>query len=59
MVEPVCKLIQKGKSTDKEVKIIRMDGGGENRKLVKRLNSDVWKLYPKIEYTASQGHATT
>ncbi len=36
----------------KEVKIIRMDGGGENKKLVKRLNSDDWKLYPKIEYTA-------
>jgi len=52
MVELVCKQIQKWKNIDKEVKIIRMDGSGENRKLVKRLNCDVWKLYPKIEYTA-------
>ena len=28
-----------------------MDGSGENRNLVKRLNCDEWKLYPKIEYT--------
>ena len=29
-----------------------MDNGGENQKLVKRLNSPTWKLYPTIEYTA-------
>ena len=36
----------------KSVKCIRMDNGGENKLLVKRLNSKDWKLYPKIEYTA-------
>ena len=28
-----------------------MDGGGENRALVKELNSKNWKMYPTIEYT--------
>ena len=29
-----------------------MDNAGENKQLVKRLNSKNWQLYPKIEYTA-------
>ena len=35
----------------KEVKVIWMDNGGENIKLVQRLNSNMWKMYPKIKFT--------
>jgi len=52
MVEPTCQKLTNWKANSMEVEIIRMDNGGENKKLVKRLNSDTWKLYPKIEYTA-------
>ena len=40
MVTPTCELLQKWKQQGKEVKIIRMDGGGKNKKLVKELNSN-------------------
>ncbi|MEM9078895.1 MAG: zinc finger CCHC domain-containing protein, partial [Bacteroidota bacterium] len=52
MVEPICQKFSNWKEHGLEVKTIRMDNGGENKKLVQRLNSKDWKLYPKIEYTA-------
>eukprot|EP00977_Amphora_coffeiformis_P005907 scaffold1252_cov154-Amphora_coffeaeformis.AAC.1 len=52
MVEPTCRKMKAWEEQGKPVKIIRMDNGGENKKLVKRLNSPEWKMYPTIEYTA-------
>ena len=52
MVKPTCKKFKNWKEHDMEVKTIRMDNGGENKKLVKTLNSEAWQLYPKIEFTA-------
>ena len=52
MVEPMCVWFKKWESEKKAVKIIRMDNAGENKKLVKRLNSNHWQLYLTIEYTA-------
>ena len=51
MIKPTCQLFQKWKEEGRQVKILRMDGGGENRALVKELNSKNWKMYPTIEYT--------
>jgi hypothetical protein len=52
MIEPTCELFQEYKDKNKEVKILRLDNAGENKELVKKLNSKKWKLYPKIEWTA-------
>jgi hypothetical protein len=52
MYEPVCLKMKAWKEKGKEVKIIRMDNGGENKGLVKVLNSAKWQMYPDIEYTA-------
>ena len=52
MVEPTCARFKQWAKEEREVKIIRMDNAGENKKLVKQLNSPSWQLYPKIEYTA-------
>jgi hypothetical protein len=52
LIEPVCKQLHSWKQSGKEVKILRMDNGGENKALVKRLNSKDWKMYPTVEYTA-------
>ena len=52
MIEPTCQKLHNWKQQGMEVKTIRMDNGGENKGLVKRLNSKAWKLYPTIEYTA-------
>lgn len=52
MVEPTCQKLANWKANGMEVKVLRMDNGGENKSLVKRLNSKEWKLYPAIEYTA-------
>jgi hypothetical protein len=52
MIEPVCAKLHNWKEHGMQVQILRMDNGGENQKLVQRLNSKDWKLYPTIEYTA-------
>ncbi len=52
MCEHVCARMQQWKQEKKSVKTIRMDNGGENKKLVKMLNGSSWKMYPTIEYTA-------
>jgi hypothetical protein len=51
MIEPTCELMHKWNVEKKPVMIMRMDNAGENIKLVKRLNSVDWKMYPKLEYT--------
>jgi hypothetical protein len=52
MITPVCTKMKQWATDGKEVKILRMDNGGENKQLVKTLNSKSWKLYPTIEWTA-------
>ena len=52
MIEPTCQLFKEYQGKEKEVKILRMDNAGENKELVKQLNSKKWQLYPKIEWTA-------
>ena len=52
MVEPICRKLANWKAKGLEVQTLRMDNGGENKKLVTVLNSPEWKLFPKIEYTA-------
>ena len=52
MIEPVCQRFKELEQSGKTVKVLQMDNGGENKGLVKRLNSKDWQLYPKIEWTA-------
>ena len=52
MVEPTCSKFKNWKDNGKEVKIIQIDNGGKNKKLVKKLNSKNWQLHPKIEHTS-------
>jgi hypothetical protein len=52
MVEPTCELFHKWKETGKNLKIVRLDGAGENKKLQKRCDSKDWKLNLKFEFTA-------
>ena len=56
MVEPVCTLVNELKSRGIDVKYIRMDPGGENIKLEKRMKSAAWgpKLMPiNFEFTST------
>jgi hypothetical protein len=52
MDEPTCEIFCRWTKAGKGGQCIRMDNGGENKLLVKRMNSREWKLYPKIEFTA-------
>gem|GEM_PF-6951265 len=52
MVEPTCELFYKWKEKGMPVKIVRMDGAGENIKLKKRTDSADWKLSIDYEITA-------
>jgi hypothetical protein len=55
MIEPTCEQFYKWKQSGKQVKYVRLDNAGENKKLQKRCESSDWKLGIKFEYTA---HAT-
>ena len=52
MVEPTCELMSQWRQQDMPVKHLRMDNGGENIALEKRLKSSDWQLHPIVEYTA-------
>ena len=52
MKQPVCAKLANWRDNLMPVQILRMDNGGENKGLVKMMNSSRWKLYPTIEYTA-------
>ena len=52
MIEPTCEQFQKWKQSGKQVKYVRLDNAGENKKLQKRCESSDWKLGIKFEYTA-------
>ena len=52
MVEPTCEKLNIMRQLNKLPKYLRMDNGGENVKLEKRLQSKDWKIPITIEYTA-------
>ena len=52
MIEPTCEKFQKWKDADMPVRIVRMDGSGENMKLKQRSESSDWKLGIEYEITA-------
>ncbi len=54
MVEPTCELLNMWRQNKVEVTHLRMDDGGENISLAKRLKSSDWKLPIKIEFTAAR-----
>ena len=52
MIEPTCEKFQKWNDADMPVRIVRMDGSGENMKLKQRSESSDWKLGIEYEITA-------
>jgi hypothetical protein len=52
MIEPTFEQFQKWKQSGKQVKCVRLDNAGENKKLQKRCESSDWKLGIKFKYTA-------
>jgi hypothetical protein len=54
MIEPTCEKLYQWQQTNKAVKFIRMDNGGENKGLESRANSADWKLNIKFEYTGRE-----
>lgn len=52
MIEPTCAQFQRWEQAGKCVAKLRMDNGGENTKLLERVNSAAWKLNIEAEFTA-------
>jgi len=51
MIEPTCAIFNKWTQGGKEIKFLRQDNAGENKKLIERANSADWKLNLTPEYT--------
>ena len=52
MIKPTCVQLNKWKLADLEVKYIRLDNAGENKKLQEASDSQEWKLGITYKYTA-------
>ena len=52
MVEPTCQVLHSWKTAGRQVKYIRLDNAGENKKLQERAESSAWKLGLIWEFTA-------
>jgi hypothetical protein len=53
IIEPTCEQFQKWKQSVKQVKCVRLDNAGENKKLQKRCKSSDWKLGIKFDYSTA------
>ena len=52
IVETACEKFNKWKQERKPVEIMKCDGGGKNKALIKRCNQVDWKLNINVEWTA-------
>ena len=52
MIEPTCTKLSKWKQIGNEVRFIRCDNAGKNKKLEEALNGSKWKITVQFEHTA-------